>query len=55
MTVTDADDRIMANFGPARLANHVSLGRNVIVDAVDKSGAGRTHDGDTMLRIAPRR
>ena len=55
MTVTDADGRIMANLGPARLANHASLGRDGIVNAVYKSGTGRNQDGDTMLRIAPRR
>ncbi|MBO1078080.1 hypothetical protein [Roseomonas haemaphysalidis] len=53
--MTDADGRIMANLGPARLANHASLGRDGIVNAVYKSGTGRNQDGDTMLRIAPRR
>ena len=53
VTVTDADGRIMANLGPVPRANHVSLGRDGVVDAVDKSGTGRNQDGDTMLRIAP--
>jgi len=55
VTVTDADGKIVANLGPAPLANHVSLGRDGTVYAVDKSAASRNEEGDTMLRITPRR
>ena len=54
VTVTDADGAILANLGPAPLANHVSAGRDGTVYAVDKSAAARSEDGDTILRLRPR-
>ncbi|MFZ6762298.1 YncE family protein [Pseudoroseomonas sp. WGS1072] len=54
VTVTDADGKIIANLGPAPLANHVAVDRNGTVFAVDKSAAARNEEGDTILRIRPR-
>lgn len=53
--VTDVDGKIVANLGPAPMANHVSLGKNGVVFAVDKSAGVRGEDADTVLRIQPRR
>lgn len=55
VAVTDADGKIIANLGPAPSANHVSLGKNGTVFAVDKSANARGEDSDTLLRIRPRR
>lgn len=54
VTVTDADGEILANIGPAPLANHVAAGPNGTVFAVDKSAAASNEEGDTILRIRPR-
>lgn len=55
IAVTDADGKLVANLGPAPLANHVSVGRNGTVFAVDKSAGVRGEESDTILRIRPRR
>lgn len=54
ITVTDPDGRIVANLGPAPLANHVSLGKNGVVYAVDKSAGARDAEADVIMRIAPK-
>ncbi|MXO68380.1 hypothetical protein GRI72_06015 [Altererythrobacter marinus] len=54
ITVTDADGAIVANLGPAPLANHVSLGLDGTIYAVDKSAGAREADADQLLRIRPR-
>lgn len=54
IAVTDVDGKIVANLGPAPQANHVSVGPNGTVFAVDKSAAARGEEGDTVLRIRPR-
>jgi len=54
IAVTDVDGKIVANLGPAPSANHVSLGKNGTVFAVDKSANARGEDSDTILRIRPR-
>ena len=53
-TVTDADGNILANLGPAPLANHVALGKDGVVYAVDKSAGVREADNDVIKRIEPR-
>lgn len=55
IAVTDADGRIVANLGPAPLANHASLGKNGTVFAVDKSAGALEAEADRILRIRPRR
>jgi len=55
ITVADADGKIIANLGPAPLANHVALGKDGVVYAVDKSANAREADNDLIMRIAPRR
>ncbi len=55
IAVADADGKIVANLGPAPSANHVSIGKNGTVFAVDKSANARGEDSDTILRIRPRR
>jgi DNA-binding beta-propeller fold protein YncE len=54
ITVTDANGAIVANLGPAPLANHVSLGLDGTIYAVDKSAGAREADADQLLRIRPR-
>jgi YVTN family beta-propeller protein len=54
VTVTDADGKIIANLGPAPLANHVSLGKNGVVYAVDKSAGQRDAEADVIMRIQPK-
>lgn len=54
IAVTDADGKLVANLGPAPLANHVALGRNGTVYAVDKSAGARNAENDTILKIRPR-
>ncbi|MCQ4160517.1 YncE family protein [Roseomonas sp. GC11] len=54
VTVLDADGRILANLGPAPLANHVAAGKDGTIFAVDKSANARGEEGDTLLRIRPR-
>ncbi|WP_374405797.1 YncE family protein [Pelagerythrobacter sp.] len=53
VTVTDADGKIVANLGPAPRANHVALGPNGSVIAVDKSAGTRDAESDQLLRIVP--
>lgn len=53
VAVTDADGKIVANLGPAPLVNHVSLGKDGTVFAVDKSSGPSGEDSDTILRIRP--
>ncbi|WP_121118061.1 hypothetical protein [Croceibacterium ferulae] len=55
VTVTDADGAIVANLGPAPMANHVSLGEAGVVYASVKSGQAAGEDGDTVMRITPKR
>jgi DNA-binding beta-propeller fold protein YncE len=55
VTVTDVDGRIVANLGPSPLANHVSLGKNGVVYAVDKSAGANSTENDVIQRIAPRK
>jgi len=55
ITVTDPDGRIVANLGPSPLANHVSLGKNGVIYAVDKSAGVNGVETDEIQRIAPRK
>ena len=55
IAVTDADGKLLANLGPAPLANHVSLGPDGVVFVVDKSSGASGEESDTLLRITPRR
>jgi len=55
VAVTDADGKLVANLGPAPSANHVSLGKNGTVFAVDKSANARGEDSDMVVRIRSRR
>lgn len=55
IAVADVDGKLVANLGPAPMANHVSLGKDGVVYAVDKSANARGEDGDSVLRIRPRR
>ncbi|SUE43987.1 YncE family protein [Roseomonas gilardii] len=54
VTVVDADGKILANLGPAPLANHVLLGPRGTVYSVDKSAGMLEADSDTILRLQPR-
>lgn len=54
VTVTDVDGKIVANLGPAPLANHVATDGKGTIFAVDKSAGARNEEGDTILRIRPR-
>ena len=54
VTVTDADGVIVANLGPAPLANHVALGEPGVVYASVKSAQSTGEDGDTVMRITPK-
>ncbi|WP_347304252.1 hypothetical protein V5740_06490 [Croceibacterium sp. TMG7-5b_MA50] len=54
VTVTDADGKIVANLGPAPMANHVTLGEPGVVYASVKSGQAAGEDGDTVMRITPK-
>ena len=54
IAVTDAEGKLVANLGPAPMANHVALGKGGVVYAVDKSAAARGEEGDSVLRIRPR-
>ncbi|WP_200805416.1 YncE family protein [Pontibaca methylaminivorans] len=53
IAVTDPDGNIVANLGPAPLANHVALGKDGTVYAVDNSSGPGGEDSDTILRIRP--
>jgi len=53
VTVTDPDGRIIANLGPAPMANHVALGKEGTIYAVDKSANARDAESDTILKIEP--
>ena len=53
ITVTDPDGTILANLGPAPMANHVSLGKDGTIYAVDKSANARDAESDTILKIEP--
>jgi DNA-binding beta-propeller fold protein YncE len=53
VTVTDPDGKILANLGPAPMANHVALGKDGTIYAVDKSANARDAENDTILKIAP--
>lgn len=53
ITVTDADGKIVANLGPAPRANHVALGADGTIFAVDKSAGAMDADADQLLRIRP--
>jgi len=55
IAVTDADGKLVANLGPAPTANHVALGRNGTIFAVDKSAGAKGAESDTIIRIRPRR
>ncbi|MFT3965039.1 MAG: YncE family protein [Sphingobium sp.] len=54
IAVTDADGKLLANLGPAPSANHVALGKNGTVFAVDKSANARDAESDTIIRIRPK-
>jgi YVTN family beta-propeller protein len=54
VTVVNADGKILANLGPAPLANHVLLGPRGTVYSVDKSAGVLEADSDTILRLQPR-
>ncbi|MCG7361773.1 hypothetical protein MHZ93_10950 [Roseomonas sp. ACRSG] len=54
VTVVDVDGKIVANLGPAPLANHVSVGPRGTVYSVDKSAGVLEAESDTILRIQPR-
>ena len=54
VTVTDAAGAIVANLGPAPMANHVALGEPGVVYASVKSAQSTGEDGDTVMRIAPK-
>ncbi|MEE4452130.1 YncE family protein [Novosphingobium resinovorum] len=54
IAVADADGKLVANLGPAPMANHVALGKGGVVYAVDKSAGALDADSDTVLRIRPR-
>lgn len=53
IAVTDVDGRLVANLGPAPLANHVSLGPDGVIYAVDKSANARGAENDTIMKIEP--
>lgn len=55
IAVADADGKLVANLGPAPSANHVSLGKDGTIYAVDKSANARDAESDTILRIRPRK
>jgi len=55
VTVTDADGKIVANLGPAPLANHVTVGEPGVIYAAVKSGQATGEEGDTVMRITPKR
>ncbi|HWK42473.1 MAG TPA: YncE family protein [Croceibacterium sp.] len=54
ITVVDPNGKIVANLGPAPLANHVSLGSNGVIYAVDKSAGQRDAEADVIMRIQPK-
>ena len=54
VTVVDADGKILANLGPAPMANHVLVGPRGTVYSVDKSAGVLEADSDTLLRIQAR-
>lgn len=54
VTVTDADGTIVANLGPAPMANHVALGEPGVIYASVKSGQASGEEGDTVMRIEPK-
>ncbi|MPT47449.1 MAG: hypothetical protein E2598_03390 [Sphingobium sp.] len=55
ITVVDVDGKIVANLGPAPMVNHISIGKNGTVYAVDKS-AGMAEGGlDSVIRIRPKK
>lgn len=54
IAVADADGRLVANLGPAPLVNHVAVGKNGTIYAVDKSAAARDAETDTVLKIRRR-
>lgn len=54
ITVTDANGQIVANLGPAPMANHVSSDGKGTIFAVTK-GSGDTEDANTLFRISPRK
>lgn len=54
VTVTDPDGKILANLGPAPLVNHVSLGKDGVIYAVDKSAGVRDAEADVIMRIEPK-
>jgi len=55
IAITDEDGMIIANLGPAPSANHVSLGKDGTIFAVDKSAGATGEENDSILRIRPRR
>jgi YVTN family beta-propeller protein len=55
VTVTDANGTIVANLGPAPLANHVTVGEPGVIYAAVKSGQATGEEGDTVMRITPKR
>lgn len=55
VAVTDADGKLVANLGPAPLANHVTAGKDGTIYVVNKSSGSSGEDSDSLLRIRPRR
>ncbi|RKF17602.1 YncE family protein [Altericroceibacterium spongiae] len=55
IAVADVNGNILANLGPAPMANHVALGKDGVVYAVDKSAGALDTEGDRVLRISPRK
>jgi len=54
VAVTDVDGKIVANLGPSPRANHIALGKDGVVYAVDKSASSEA-EKDTIQRIRPRK
>ncbi|MCG2840667.1 YncE family protein [Sandaracinobacter sp. RS1-74] len=54
IAVADADGKLVANLGPAPTANHVALGKNGTIYAVNRSSATTGEDTDRIMVIQPR-
>lgn len=54
LTVTDMDGKIVANLGQMPRLNHVEIGGNGVIYAVDKSSGATDGDLDVIYRISPK-